>query len=179
MWIVVVLGVLALTFILIYNALVQLRMRVKNAWADIDVQLKRRYDLIPNLVEIVKGYAQHERETFEAVVAARARAMTAEGPVEKGLAEGGLTRALKSLFALAEGYPELRAAENFRGLQDALERVEDALQSARRYYNAVVRDYNTRIQQVPHNLVAGLFRFEPRDFFAVADTETEPTNITF
>lgn len=179
MWTLAVLAVLALAVILIFNSLVRLRMRVDNAWADIDVQLKRRYDLIPNLVEVVKGYAKHERETFEAVVAARTRAMSAQGPAEKSVTEGDLTRAVRSLFALAEGYPELRAADSYRGLQDALERVEDAIQNARRYYNAVVRDYNTRVQQVPHNLVARPFRFESRDFFSLSDAEAESTRITF
>jgi LemA protein len=177
-WTLALLAVPAVAVILMYNSLVQLRMRANNAWADIDVQLKRRYDLIPNLVEVVKGYAAHERGTLEAVVEARNRAMHADGPAEKGVAEGDLTRSLKSLFALSERYPELRAAENFGRLHDALVAVEDALQNARRYYNAVVRDYNTKIQQVPFNLIAGLLWFEEREFFAVTAAESQPTPIS-
>src|SRR3989442_6577121 len=132
-----------------YNSLVRLRVQAENAWADIDVQLKRRYDLIPNLVETVKGYAGHERQTLEAVVNARNRAMSAQGPAEKAEAEGMLTQALKSLFALAEAYPQLRAVESFNQLQASLNQIEDAIQNARRYYNAVVRDFNTRIAEFP------------------------------
>jgi LemA protein len=139
----------------IYNALVRLRVQATNAWSDIDVQLKRRYDLIPNLVETVKGYAGHERKTFEDVVSARSRAMSAEGPAAKGEAEGALTQALKSLFAVAEPYPQLRAVETFSQLQSSLNEIEDSVQNARRYYNAVVRDLNTRIAQFPSNIVAG------------------------
>jgi LemA protein len=153
----------------VYNRLVRLRVQCDNAWADIDVQLKRRHDLIPNVVQTVKGYASHERETLEEVVSARNRAMEAEGPAAQAEAEGMLTNALKSLFALSEDYPELKAAENFRQLQSTLSEIESALQNARRYYNAVVRDFNTKVQQFPSNLVAGAFGFETREFFALTE----------
>ncbi len=156
----------------IYNSLVRLRVLSDNAWADIDVQLKRRHDLIPNVVEAVKGAAAYERGTLDAVVAARSRAMAAEGPAARGEAEGVLATALGKLFALAEAYPQLRAVENFGQLQATLGQIEDAIQNARRYYNAVVRDLNTRIQQFPANLVAGAFGFAPREFFQL-DTEQE------
>ena len=160
-----------------FNKLVRMRNQSRNAWADIDVQLKRRYDLIPNLVETVKGYAAHEKETFEAVVEARNRAMAAQGPAAKGPAEGQLGRALGSLFALAEAYPELRAAENFLQLQETLSEIEEALQNARRYYNAVVRDLNTAIEQFPSNLVAGLFGFTFADFFRIEAAEREAPRV--
>lgn len=170
-WILVLAAALLLGLVLIYNSLVRLRVQVDNAWADIDVQLKRRYDLIPNLVESVKGYAGHERKTLESVISARAGAMAAQGPAAKAAAEGILTEALKSLFALAEAYPQLRAVESFSQLQAALAQIEDALQGARRYYNAVVRDLNTRIAQVPSNIVAGLFGFQAREFFELTSPE--------
>jgi LemA protein len=164
-----------------YNRLVALRNRFKNAYAQIDVQLKRRYDLIPNVVETVKGYASHERQTFEAVVNARNRAVSAQGagPAERGQAEGALTSALRGLFALAESYPQLRAAENFAQLQNTLAQIEDAVQNARRYYNAVVRDLNTKIQQFPSNIVAGMFGFVNREFFEVPDTERSAPQVKF
>jgi len=168
-FVLLVLAGLAIGAALIYNGLVRLRVLTDNAWADIDVQLKRRYDLIPNLVETVKGYATHERATFEAVVAARSAAMSAEGPEAKGRAEGALTTALKSLFALGEAYPQLRATENFAQLHASLAEIEEAVQNARRYYNAVVRDLNTRIQQVPSNIIAGMAGFTPREFFEMPD----------
>lgn len=181
MWLLIVLlALLAAGVIVVYNALVRLRVRCENAWADIDVQLKRRHDLIPNVVETVKGYAGHERETLESVVEARNRAMQARGPAQRAEAEGFLTDALKSLFALAEDYPELRAAANFRELQQTLERIEEAIQNARRYYNAVVRDLNTRVQQFPSNLIARSFGFETREFFSLVDeTERAAPDVTF
>jgi LemA protein len=168
---VAVLVVLAVVAVALYNGLVRLRVLVDNAWADIDVQLKRRHDLIPNLVETVKGYAAHERGTLGDVVEARTKAMSASGqsPEARGEAERGLSAALGKLFALAEAYPQLRAAENFSQLQGTLAQIEEAVQSARRYYNAVVRDFNTKIALVPWNLVAGIFGFRPREFFQVAD----------
>ncbi len=170
MWVLLIVLALLLFFVVwTYNHLVRLRVQSENAWADIDVQLKRRHDLIPNVVQTVKGYAEHEQETLERVVDARSRAMQATGPAKQAEAEGFLTDALKSLFALSEDYPELEAAGNFRELQDTLEEIETAVQNARRYYNAVVRDLNTRIQQFPSNLVAGAFGFEEREFFALAD----------
>jgi LemA protein len=169
----VVAALLGLTAIA-YNGLVRLRTLAANAWSDIDVQLKRRHELVPNLVETVKGYAAHERKTFEGVVEARNRAVAAQGPAAAGRAEGGLAAALRQLFVLAEAYPQLRAAENFLSLQTALAEIEDHVQNARRYYNAVVRDLNTRIQQVPTNLVARLFGFREREFFELED-EAERT----
>src|ERR1700739_2204717 len=139
-----------------YNGLIRLKVQTDNAWADIDVQLKRRYDLIPNLVETVKGYAGHEKGTLEAVVNARNRAMSATGPADKAQAENRLPGALKSLFALAGAYPQLRAIESFTSLQNSLSQIEDTVQNARRYYNAVVRDLNTKILQFPSNIMAGM-----------------------
>ncbi|UCG75879.1 MAG: LemA family protein [Gemmatimonadota bacterium] len=181
MWIVLlILIVLIVALVGIYNGLVKLRVRVDNSWADIDVQLKRRYDLIPNLVETVKGYASHERDTLEAVVEARNQAMGAQGPEAKAEAENVLTGALRQLFALAEAYPQLRAVESFTELQGTLSEIEDAIQNARRYYNAVVRDYNTKIQTVPSNLVAGMFGFQARQFFGLEDErEREAPKVDF
>ena len=181
MWIfLLVLGAVVIAVVAIYNALVRLRVQCDNAWADIDVHLKRRYDLIPNLVETVKGYAGHERKTLEDLVNARNRAMAAQGPAAKGEAEGMLTQALKSLFALAEAYPQLRAVESFIQLQGSLNQIEDAVQNARRYYNAVVRDLNTRIAQFPSNLIAGFFAFRPREFFELtAAAEREVPRVSF
>lgn len=179
MWIWIVLIVIAVALVGMYNSLVRLRVRVDGAWADIDVQLKRRYDLIPNVVETVKGYAAHEQKTLESVVAARSSAMSAQTPAEKGQAEGVLTGALKSLFALAEAYPDLKAAEGFRDLQGTLRQLEDSIQNARRYYNAVVRDFNTKIHQVPSNLVASSFNFREREFFEVPDNEKAVPNVSF
>jgi LemA protein len=176
-----VLVVVVLAVVGIYNGLVKLNVQSSNAWADIDVQLKRRHDLIPNVVETVKGYASHERQTLEAVINARNRAVSAEsaGPAERGQAEGALTGALRGLFALAESYPQLRAAENFGQLQNTLAQIEDAIQNARRYYNAVVRDLNTRIQQFPSNVIAGMFGFKNREFFEIPDTEKQTPQVKF
>ncbi len=174
LWVLGILALLIFSVIVIYNALVRLRVQCDNAWADIDVQLKRRYNLIPNLVETVKGYAGHERKTLEAVTDARTRAMAAQGPAAKGAAEGFLTQALKSLFAVAEAYPQLRAVENFTELQGSLNQLEDAIQNARRYYNAVVRDLNIKVAQFPSNLVANAFGFKPREFF---ETEAEAREV--
>jgi LemA protein len=176
-----VLVVVVLAVVGIYNGLVKLNVQTSNAWADIDVQLKRRHDLIPNVVETVKGYASHERQTLEAVINARNRAVSAQsaGPAERGQAEGALTGALRGLFALAESYPQLRAAENFGQLQNTLAQIEDAIQNARRYYNAVVRDLNTRIQQFPSNVIAGMFGFKNREFFEIPDTEKQTPQVKF
>jgi LemA protein len=163
-----------------YNGLVRLKVQCDNAWSDIDVQLKRRYDLIPNIVETVKGYAAHEKGTLEAVVAARNQAMSAQGPAAKGEAEGMLTGALRQVFALAEAYPQLRAVESFTQLQSTLSQIEDTLQNARRYYNAVVRDFNTMIEQFPSNIVAGMGHFKEREFFQVsAPAEREAPKVSF
>src|SRR3990172_4139832 len=150
---VLVIVVFVTTIIGIYNGLVKLRVQGDGAWADIDVQLKRRYDLIPNVVETVKGYAGHEKDTLERVVQARSSAMAAQGPAAKAEAEGGLAGGLKSLFALSEAYPQLQAAAGFRDLQASLSQIEEQVAQARRYYNAVVRDFNTRTQTFPSVLI--------------------------
>ena len=179
----IVLGILVLLVIFgigMYNSLVRLKVSCDDAWADIDVQLKRRYDLIPNLVETVKGYAAHEKGTFEAVINARNRAMTATGPADKAAAENMLTGALKSLFALAEAYPQLRAIESFTSLQNSLSQIEETVQNARRYYNAVVRDLNTKILQFPTNLIAGMMGLKQREFFEVSSAaEREAPKVSF
>jgi LemA protein len=162
--------------VLMYNTLVQLRVRADAAWSDIDVQLKRRHDLIPNLVETVKGYAAHEKGTFENVAKFRSMAMQATGPAERAQAEGQLTQALKSLFAVAEAYPQLQANQQFQSLQSALNEVENTLQDARRYYNAVVRDFNTKVQSFPTNILAGMFGFQTRQFFQL-DSTAERENV--
>lgn len=181
MWI--VLGaVVLIVFIVVgmYNGLIRLKVQCDNAWSDIDVQLKRRYDLIPNLVETVKGYAAHEKGTLEGVVAARNQAMTAEGPAAKAQAEGMLTSALRQVFALAEAYPQLRAVESFNQLQQTLNQIEDSVQNARRYYNAVVRDFNTKILVFPSNIIANMFNFKAREFFEVsAPAEREVPKVSF
>src|SRR5882762_6177395 len=162
-----------------YNSLVQLRVRADSAWSDIDVQLKRRHDLIPNLVETVKGYAAHEKGTFENIAKFRSQAMQATSPGDKAQAENQLSGALKSLFAVAENYPELKASEEFTQLQGSLSQTEDTIQNARRYYNAVVRDLNTRIQSFPTNILAGMFNFQARQFFETAATDREPVAVKF
>jgi LemA protein len=176
----VIIALLVIFVIAMYNGLVRLRVQCDNAWSDIDVQLKRRYDLIPNLVETVKGYAGHEKSTLEGVVAARNRAMTTEGPAAKGEAEGMLTAALRQVFALAEAYPQLRAVESFTQLQQTLNQIEESIQNARRYYNAVVRDLNTKIAQFPSNIIAGMFNFKSREFFEIsAPAEREAPKVSF
>ena len=176
----IVIVVLVVLVIAIYNGLVGLKVQCDNAWSDIDVQLKRRYDLIPNIVETVKGYAGHEKATLEGVVAARNRAMSAQGPAERAGAEGALTAALRQVFALAEAYPQLRAVESFTQLQQTLNQIEDTVQNARRYYNAVVRDFNTKIAQFPSNIIAGMFNFKPREFFELAaPAEREVPKVSF
>jgi len=173
--------VLAIIFaIAMYNGLVRLKVQCDNAWADIDVQLKRRYDLIPNLVETVKGYAAHEKGTLEAVINARNAAMSATGPADKAAAENVLSGTLKSLFALSEAYPQLRAIEGFTSLQNSLSQIEDTVQNARRYYNAVVRDLNTKILQFPTNIFAGMLGFKQREFFEVSNAaEREAPKVSF
>jgi LemA protein len=179
--VVAVVFVLLVIFLIgMYNGLVRLKVQCDNAWADIDVQLKRRYDLIPNLVETVKGYAAHEKDTLEGVINARNRAMTATAPGEKAEAENMLSGALKSLFALAEAYPQLRAIESFTSLQNSLSEIEDTVQNARRYYNAVVRDLNTKIEQFPTNIIANMLGFKERQFFEVtAAAEREAPKVSF
>jgi LemA protein len=167
MWILLALLLVIIFGVVIYNGLVKLREQVDAAWSDIDVQLKRRHDLIPNLVETVKGYATHEQTTLERVIQARSQAMTAQGPEDRGEAEQALNGALRSIFALSEAYPDLKANRSFLDLQENLSDTENQIERARRYYNAVVRDYNTKIRQIPSNVVATAFRFQPREFFEI------------
>ena len=174
-----ILAVVSVVGVVLYNKLVKLRETGDAAWADIDVQLKKRHDLIPNLVETVKGYAGHEKDTLDAVVSARSQAMSAQGPATKGMAEGMLTNALKSLFALSEAYPDLKAAGGFRDLQQTLAEMENGIENARRYYNAVVRDYNTAIGQVPSNIVAKSFNFSEREFFEIPEAEKAVPEVRF
>ncbi len=167
----IVVAVLGLGIIAVYNSLVKLCNRAREAWADIDVQLKRRYNLIPNLVETVKGYATHERELFEKVTQARASAMGASGLKEKGAAENILSNTLKSLFAVAENYPDLKASVNFLELQRELRDTEDKVQAARRFYNANVRDLSIKIESFPSSIVANMFGFKKMELFELAEAE--------
>lgn len=180
-WILLGLLVLVLLwFVATYNGLIRLRNRTDEAWSDIDVQLKRRYDLIPNLVETVKGYATHEKEVFERVTQARAQAMGAQTPAAHAQAENMLTGALKSLFAVAENYPELRASENFAKLQDELSDTENKIQASRRFYNGNVRDFNTALQVFPTNIVANMLGFKSREFFEIEEPkEREAVAVKF
>ncbi|MGB3977116.1 MAG: LemA family protein [bacterium] len=155
----------------LYNGLIRLRNAVKNAWSQIDVQLKRRHDLIPNLVETVKGYAGHEKETLERVINARNLAMTATGPAEAGRAEGALTGALRSLFALSESYPDLKANQNFLALQEELTSTENRIAFARQAYNDTVMRYNNMIEVVPSNIIANMFNFQKAEFFEIEAPE--------
>jgi LemA protein len=173
--IVVVVGFIIAT----YNGLIRLRNLCDNAWSDVDVQLKRRYDLIPNLVSTVKGYASHEKEVLENVTKARADATTAKTPGEQSKAENMLTGALRQLFAVAENYPELKANTNFLDLQKNLSEIEDDIQNARRYYNAVVRDNNIKVESFPSNLVATTFGFKKREFFEMAEGERAVPKVEF
>lgn len=164
----------------IYNGLIRLKNKVDEGWADIDTQLKRRYDLIPNMVETVKGYAKHEKGTFEAVTKARSMAMGATTPEQKAEAENMLTNTLKSLFAIAENYPELKADRNFLDLQQTLKEIEEHIQLSRRYYNATVRDFNTKVEVFPNNIVAGLFGFGKREYFEIErEEERENVKVSF
>jgi LemA protein len=180
---VVLLGLIIVVGLLVagmYNGLVQLRVRADSAWSDIDIQLKRRHDLIPNLVETVKGYASHEKGTFENVARFRSAAMAAQTPEERGAAEGQLTQALRGLLMVAEAYPELKANEQFMNLSKSLAEMEDAIQNSRRYYNAVVRDLNTKIQSFPTNIIAGSFGFQQKQFFELTDaTERQAPAVKF
>jgi len=176
----VVVGLVALYGVLAYNGMVSGRNRVDEAWSGIDVQLKRRHDLIPNLVETVKGYAQHERETFQQVTEARAQAMQASGPAASSVAEGMLSQALGRLFAIAEAYPQLRASENFQQLQAELTNTEDQISASRRIYNGNVQSYNTRIQTFPNSVIANLGGFTPREFFEIEiAAERAPVQVDF
>ena len=179
----IVIGVLVVLFLLWlmfgYNGLVRRRNRVDGAWSQIDVQLKRRHDLIPNLVETVKGYAAHERGTFEAVTNARANAINAQGPEQQAQAENALTGALKSLFAVAEAYPDLKANQNFLNLQEEVTSTEDRIAYARQFYNDSVVSYNTKIQQFPTVILASTFNFDRRELFDAAPEDTEPVQVQF
>lgn len=171
---------LALVMVMMYNRLVSLRNRAKEAFSDIDVQLKRRYNLIPNLVNTVKGYATHERQVFENVTEARSRAMGAQGVGERAEAENMLSETLKSLFAVAEAYPDLKASNNFVELQRELRDTEDKIQAARRFYNSTVMQLNNSIESVPTNLVAGMFGFKKREFFEIEEaTQREVPEVSF
>ncbi len=180
LWILVaVLVVLALALVTLYNRLVRLRNRTENAWSQVDVQLKRRYDLIPNLVETVKGYAAHERQTFEEVAAARTRAQQASGVAQQAEAENVLTAAIGRLFAVAEAYPELRASENFQQLQGELTQTESRIAVARQVYNDTVLTYDNAIQTIPANLIAGLFGFASKPYFEVEEPVREAPQVRF
>jgi LemA protein len=179
----IVVGVIVLLIVLVlvfmYNGLVRLRNRIDNAWSQIDVQLKRRYDLIPNLVNTVKGYAEHEKSTFEAVTHARANAISAQGPAQQAQAENVLSGALKSLFAVAEAYPDLKANQNFLNLQEELTSTEDRIAYARQFYNDSVLSYNNRIQTVPSSVIAGMLNFEKREYFEGDPEATGPVKVEF
>jgi len=175
----IILVVLAVIVIAMYNGLVTLKNRVDEAWSDIDVQLKRRHDLIPNLINTVKGYAAHEKELFEKVTVARTAAMGAQTPAQKEQAENMLSGTLKSLFAVAENYPDLKANQNFLELQRELTDTEDKIQAARRFYNTNVRDFNIKIETFPGNLIAGMLNFTKREFFAAEEGERENVKVEF
>ena len=173
-------GGLILWGVAAYNGLITLKNRTDEAWSDIDVQLKRRYDLIPNLVNTVKGYATHEKTTFENVTKARTAAMSAGTPAEKGKAENFLSSTLKSLFAVSEAYPDLKANTNFLELQQELSDTENKIQAARRFYNGNVRDFNIKIESVPTNIIANMFTFTKREFFELEDEAAkEPVKVAF
>jgi len=175
----VIIAILAMMLIGMYNSLIKLKNRVEEAWSDIDVQLKRRYDLIPNLIETVKGYAKHESETLEKVTSARTQAMSAQAGGDakaQAEAENMLSGALKSIFALSENYPDLKANTNFLELQRELSDTENKIQSSRRFYNGNVRDFNTKVQVFPTNLIANFLGFKERDFFEISD-EKERENV--
>lgn len=170
---------IALWLIAVYNGLIRLRNRTQEAWSDIDVQLKRRYDLIPNLLETVKGYAGHERELFEKVTQARAQAMGSQGAKDKARAENMLSQTLKSLFAVAENYPNLRASENFLQLQDELSDTENKIQASRRFYNGGVRDFNTKMETFPTNIIVHSMGFQQFEYFEAEEGEKEPVKVAF
>lgn len=174
-------GLLVIIAVVLYNGLVRTKLRVEEAWSDITVQLKRRYDLIPNLVNAVKGYAKHEKEVFENVTKARANALNAQGVQETAQAENMFESALKSLFAVAENYPQLRATENFQQLQAELTDTEDKIMAARRFYNGAARDFNIKIDTFPSNLIAKMFGFKKRAFFEVDDVASveKPVAVAF
>jgi LemA protein len=180
--IIAIVAIIAIGVVVSYNRFVSQRQLINDAWANIDTELRRRYDLIPNLVETVKGYAQHEREVFENVTRARAAAASATGsPAQQAAAEGPFVAALRQLFAVAENYPQLKANQNFLALQQELSNTEDRLQTARRFYNANVRDFNRRVQSFPSNAIANMFHFQVAEFFEVPDAirEAGPPQVNF
>ncbi|MCK9352400.1 MAG: LemA family protein [Candidatus Paceibacterota bacterium] len=184
LWIILgIIAIIALWALMAYNTFVRLTINAKEAWADIDVQLKRRYDLIPNLINTVKGYATHESATFEKVTEARSKAMQAGTPAEKGEAENMLSGTLKSLFAISEAYPELKANQNFLALQSELSDTENKIQAARRFYNGNVRDLNTSIEMFPGNIIAGMFpKFTKKEFFELGEADQaakQPVEVKF
>lgn len=176
----IVVIILATWAIGIYNGLITLQVRTDEAWSDIDVQLKRRYDLIPNLINTVKGYATHEKDVFEKVTLARSQAMSAQGPEQKGVAENMLAGTLKSLFAVSESYPDLKANQNFLELQKELSDTENKIQASRRFYNGNVRDLNTKIQVFPDSIIAGMMVIKKREFFQIEDAaQKEAPKVSF
>lgn len=182
MWIIILIAVVAIIVLFVintYNTLVGLRNKVKDQWAQIDVQLKRRFDLIPNLVETVKGYAKHESDTLEAVVKARNTYLSASTPEAQMKADGELTQAITKLFALSEAYPELKANENFKQLQSELTSTEDKISYARQFYNDIVMKYNNKIEMFPSNIVAGMFNFKTQPFFEVNEEERQNVKVQF
>lgn len=182
-WVIVAVVVVALLLVFIYNSLVRAKVRVDEAWSDITVQLKRRADLIPNLVDTVKGYAKHEKAVFKEVTDARAQTLSAQTPADAAKAENAFQQALKSIFAVAEAYPDLKASENFKELQAELVDTEDKIQAARRFYNGSARDLNTKIKVFPTNIFAGMMGFKEREFFEVEEGEKakieKPTDVEF
>lgn len=176
---IVIIAAIALWFIAVFNSLIKLKNRTEEAQSDVDVQLKRRHDLIPNLIETVKGYASHEKNLFEKVTQARASAINASGMAEKGAAENMLTDALKSVFAVAENYPDLKASQNFLQLQDELSDTENKIQAARRFYNTNARDFNIKIEVFPNNLVVNMLGFKKFDFFQAEETERKNVEVKF
>jgi len=175
----IIIGIAIVWAIMVYNGLITLKNRVDEAWSDIDVQLKRRYDLIPNLVNIVKGYATHEKEVFEKVTEARTRAMGAGNAQDKAEAENALSGTLKTLFAVSENYPDLKANQNFLELQRELTDTEDKIQASRRFYNGNARDFNIKIELFPNNIIAGMLNFTKRDFFEAAEGEKDNVKVEF
>jgi len=178
---IIVVVLLVIIVVAMYNSLVRTRIQTEEAWSDITVQLKRRYDLIPNLVNAVKGYASHEKEVFEKVTETRANALNAQGVKETAQAENQFEQALKSLFAVSENYPQLRATENFQQLQAELTDTEDKIMASRRFYNGAARDLNIKIDTFPSSVIAGMFNFKKREFFEVDDVASveKPVNVTF
>ena len=180
LWVIIaILAILILWFIMVYNSFIRLRNRVDNAWSQIDVQLKRRFDLIPNLIETVKGYMKHEKSTLKEVTAARTEFMKATGPAGKAKAEGMLEGALKTIFAVAENYPKLQASQNFMQLQEELSGTESKIAYARQFYNDNVQSLNEKIQSFPSNIIAGIFNFRGREFFKTEETERKNVKVKF